>query len=94
MKIRKTFRGSAALVLVPLFSQVFAEASAAEKVNPFFLSHCVVCHSGDDPQSGLNLETLSHDLTDVRVFDRWTRIFDRVSQGDMPPKSEDQPFSR
>jgi len=55
--------------------------------------HCLDCHSGDSPEAGLNLVTLSDDLADGKVRRRWVYLFDRVQAGEMPPKTEPIPSS-
>ena len=46
---------------------------------------CVSCHSSAD-LTPLNLRTLSKDLSNRRSLQTWTRIYDRVTAGEMPPK--------
>ena len=58
---------------------------------PFLQQHCLECHSGDAPESGLNLETDSAQLTDADVRRRWVFLLDRVASGEMPPNSQPQP---
>ena len=56
----------------------------------FFSSYCNDCHGGGSEEGGLSLENLSEDLNDIATFSKWERIFDRVVDGEMPPKSEKQ----
>ena len=38
-------------------------------------------------KGGIDLDKLTTNLTDPRVFAAWTKVFDRVKAGEMPPKS-------
>jgi hypothetical protein len=39
----------------------------------------------------LNFESLGYDLTDTETFRQWEQIFDRVRNGEMPPKKKKRP---
>jgi hypothetical protein len=51
----------------------------------------MACHSGESPEGNLNLKTGLVDLQDSEVRQRWVYLHDRVAQGEMPPKTEEQP---
>lgn len=55
-------------------------------------SSCIGCHDAGT-ETGLNLESLSHDLSDADAQRKWVQVFDRVAAGEMPPKSEERPNS-
>lgn len=59
----------------------------------FFATYCQDCHGGGADEGGLDLDALSHDLTDRATFARWERIYDRVQSGEMPPKGNKIPTS-
>ena len=52
----------------------------------FIDQHCLSCHEGSEAEAGLDLKTLSFDLAESRATERWVRIYDRVHDGEMPPK--------
>ena len=52
----------------------------------FIDQHCVSCHEGSEAAAGLDLKALSFDLAESRAAERWVRIYDRVHDGEMPPK--------
>lgn len=54
-------------------------------------SHCVDCHSGEEPDGGLHLDTLKFDLSDQEVTRRWVLVHDRIAAGEMPPPDIDRP---
>jgi len=51
----------------------------------FFENHCYECHDAQTQEGGLDLKSLSRDLSKAENFDRWVRIYDRVIAGEMPP---------
>ena len=53
-------------------------------------SSCIHCHD-DGTDTGLNFESLGHDLSDPVTFRMWEKVFDRTTAGEMPPESEDRP---
>jgi len=61
------------------------------KIVNFVRQNCLDCHSGDDAESGFNLENATVDLRDSDNFLLWSNVIDRVSQGEMPPADYDQP---
>lgn len=80
-------------VCVTLVAVTFAwVADAAEPLQQAYLQqHCIACHAGDAPESGLDLTTLSTHLEDAEVHRRWVDLYDRVAAGTMPPASETAP---
>ncbi|MCE3019095.1 MAG: DUF1592 domain-containing protein [Pirellula sp.] len=52
----------------------------------FLKKHCADCHSGSNAEGGLDVDTLNSDLTQSRTAAVWTRIHDRVADGEMPPQ--------
>lgn len=61
----------------------------------FLEAHCFDCHGDGAAKGGLDLEKLGRDLSDVAVFAKWERIFDRVTAGEMPPaKVKDGPEAK
>jgi hypothetical protein len=71
-----------------------AAASATEfgaEQRAFFAKHCSDCHDPAAKEGGLDLSALSSDLADSEILRRWVRIYDRVADGEMPPKDAPQP---
>ncbi|WP_417847250.1 DUF1592 domain-containing protein [Thalassoglobus sp.] len=52
----------------------------------FVENHCVACHEGEAAEAGLDLTKLNGQLENQETLARWIRIFDRVHNGEMPPK--------
>src|SRR5262249_41925327 len=90
---RRTFLTVA--VLFTAVSGPLNTADAAPEIDPavrkFFASYCYDCHGNGLAESGLDLEKLTGDLSDRPRIARWTRIYDRVALGQMPPAGERRP---
>ena len=70
------------------------KAKAAEFDTPastFFKQYCSDCHDAATKERGLDLTALSRDWSDSEALRRWVRIYDRVSEGEMPPQDAAQP---
>ena len=66
-------------------------AETPKELRPFIEKHCVDCHDADDAKGGLDFGKLSADLNQPETLAKWVRIFDRVDQGEMPPKKKARP---
>ena len=51
---------------------------------------CLHCHEGNSAEGGLDLQTLSGNLSDPNVAAKWVRIHDRVASGEMPPPADEE----
>ncbi len=71
-----------------MLASILAHAQTAP---PQIEQRCIECHDKDTTKGGLDLTSLTFDLTDPATRDRWIRIYDRVEKGEMPPESEDLP---
>ncbi len=60
-------------------------------LTPVLSEFCFRCHAGESPEGGLDLEKLETDLENHEVVEKWIRVFDRVSDGEMPPKPSPRP---
>ena len=82
------------LLLVGLFECLAGPAAAADplaKVRPMFDEHCYDCHDADAKKGGLDLEALKWKLDDAETLQQWTKVFDKVARGEMPPKDKKRP---
>jgi hypothetical protein len=64
---------------------------AAVPVAAFLEGHCVECHDADVKKGGLDLTSLNFDKLDTASLKSWQHIFERVRDGEMPPKKKPQP---
>lgn len=76
------------LLLATLPATALAQSDTVKR---FVASHCIDCHSGDEPDGRLDAEFLRFDPSDTDNFDVWVKILDRVEAGEMPPADADQP---
>ena len=67
-----------------------AAAEQPKAVSKLLDQHCISCHDSDT-ETALNLAPLDYALDRSETFAAWERVFDRVSRGEMPPPTEDQP---
>lgn len=57
----------------------------------FLEKHCYDCHDEDVQKGDLDLTKLKFDLTDFQSYQKWVKVYDAVSMGDMPPKKKKRP---
>jgi hypothetical protein len=50
--------------------------------------YCASCHGVDSKEGNLDLASLPFDPDRRSNFETWVKVFDRVSEGEMPPKGE------
>lgn len=83
----------AAWSLLALF--ISCSAAAAMAPNATFLDdHCVDCHDAEAKKGGLDLTSLAWDLEKPESFEKWVKVFDLVSKGEMPPKKKARPEAK
>jgi hypothetical protein len=57
----------------------------------FFKANCVDCHDADTRKGNLDLTALKADFSNVDLFPRWVKVYDRIESGQMPPKKKPRP---
>lgn len=60
-------------------------------IKTFINNHCIDCHEGSSAKGDLDLSNLRMDPADAVSLHRWTRVLDRVHEGEMPPKRKARP---
>jgi hypothetical protein len=65
-------------------------AVTPEGITAFTGKYCAACHNSAAKTAGLDLSTLSFDLTNAGNFAEWVKVHDRLSVGEMPPKAIEQ----
>lgn len=88
-----------AFLMAVLPNSLFArEAEASikfeEQSKRFLARYCVDCHGGDNPERGLNLEVIGHDVSDAATSQAWNKIFAHVQFDEMPPEDSEQPTAK
>jgi mono/diheme cytochrome c family protein len=94
----RLYSASSLVLSAIILLQSAGRASAAEAVGTvkkattsFFAQHCMDCHDADTHKGGLNLSTTDPAMAGIEQTNLWTRIYDRVSKGEMPPAKEPRP---
>ena len=57
----------------------------------FLEKHCVECHDAESKKGGLDLEQLQRVSMDADTISMWTKVFDRIESGEMPPRKKERP---
>jgi hypothetical protein len=86
-----SFLCAAIFVLLLSHTAAAQDHSLNSAVTSFVTEHCRECHGPDTAEAGLNLEKLTTTLSDTAAVERWTRIYDRVASGEMPPRDAKPP---
>ncbi len=60
--------------------------SPSETIHLVLQTHCIACHDAGNKTNGLDLSTLRWD--DPSQLQKLVRIYDRVLEGEMPPRTE------
>jgi hypothetical protein len=77
-------------VLIAAVAHLFA-AEAPPSCRQFLDAHCADCHDAESKKGGLDLAKLKFDLASPTNFSEWALVYDRVSNGEMPPKKKARP---
>jgi hypothetical protein len=64
-----------------------ATDSPPKAIQKFLENNCSGCHLGDDSEAGFDLAFIDNSSEEIH-FENWTRIYDRVNSGEMPPPEE------
>jgi len=76
-----SIRTAAAIVALGLTAPVHA---FEDEVAPLVQQNCIACHTGTI-LAPLDLAGLGYDLSDPTTFGAWTRVYERLENGEMPP---------
>jgi hypothetical protein len=87
-------RHTTSILIAFLLSTHACFAEWQDDTRVFFENHCTDCHDDSSKKGGLDLLALERDITDINAVDLWTRIYDRVDSGEMPPPKKKERPSR
>lgn len=77
-----------------LFGFFSLSLCANEKLTNVLGKYCYDCHDEDVQKGGLSLVDLNIEFShDSLSFDQWVKVYDRLSDGEMPPKDKKKPES-
>jgi hypothetical protein len=81
-------RGVSPVFLYTLLLTLPALLIAAEpELRGYLETHCFDCHDSTTKKGGLDLEASSMQLDAREQFEKWAHVHDRITAGEMPPKS-------
>src|SRR6185437_15777015 len=88
-----------ALLLACMVSSVWGPTAGAEvaagdyprHIRPFLDTHCIDCHGPDTAKAGLRLDSLVPEFGSVEKARLWTKVLDRLTADEMPPKRRARP---
>lgn len=86
----KSLRTLWLLLVIPAVVRA-APAQAGAPMDGFIGRYCVECHDGDTQKGGLDLTALKFNPASPTNFAKWVTVFDRVDEGEMPPKKKARP---
>lgn len=72
---------------------VQAQDDLLKQLDPFLSEHCYECHDDLTAEADLDLTSLAMNPSNPINFDTWDAVFQRVKDGEMPPKEEPRPKS-
>lgn len=94
MKILKNYRSHKLAGLIAIACMLLPNDALGQQfklpVQALIESSCIACHD-EGSDTGLDLSSLSFDLSNPEDFRAWVKVFDRSIAGEMPPESEDRP---
>lgn len=85
----KAYFQSLAVLLLTTLPVLHAADKLPQPIATLIERNCTECHDAETKKGKLDLTALTFDLADPKAMERWVQVFDRVENGDMPPKSED-----
>jgi hypothetical protein len=85
----KAYFQSLAVLLLTTLPALHAADKPPKPIATLIDQNCTNCHDAETKKGKLDLTALTFDLADPKGMDRWVQVFDRVENGEMPPKSED-----
>jgi len=85
----KAYFHTFATLLLTTLPALHAAEKAPQSIATLIEQNCYDCHDAETKKGKLDLTALTFDLVDQKTMDRWVQVFDRVENGEMPPKSED-----
>jgi len=68
-----------------------APFTQAADIVTFIDQHCTECHDAETHKAGLRLDTLKQAFDDPKAAATWTKVFDKLVAGEMPPKKQERP---
>lgn len=69
----------------------FIRCHGSDAVPSFFATHCLRCHNDSTHEGDFRIDDMPQSIDDLSFGPRWSRAYERIISGEMPPKEEPQP---
>jgi hypothetical protein len=76
------------LLFILILSAASLQAAQPKALQSFLENQCLDCHDSEVKKAGLDLSEAKWDLGDRQSFELWVKVHDRVSKGEMPPRTK------
>ena len=83
-----------ALAALPSFAFSAEPPPLPESVDSFLVDYCLNCHDDDEKKGDISLDVFAIDWDDPHSPEIWTKAYDMLSQGEMPPAKKKQPSEK
>lgn len=90
----RQFNGCKILIAVFGLSLFPARSLASTDLPKFFSTYCLRCHNQENNEGEFRIDDIPVDSDDETYGPRWSRAYERLNSGEMPPKEEPQPTSK
>jgi hypothetical protein len=70
---------------VHVFESPAPKSASTNPLHSFIGQHCIDCHDDSLAKGDFDITALAFDLSQAETRGRWTRVFDLIEKGDMPP---------
>jgi hypothetical protein len=70
---------------VHVFDSPAPKSASSSPIHSFIDQHCIDCHDDSVAKGDFDITALTLDLSQAETRGRWTRVFDLIEKGDMPP---------
>lgn len=70
---------------VHVFESPALKSAATSPIHSFIDKHCIDCHDDSTAKGDFDITALTFDLSQTDTRGRWTRVFDLIEKGEMPP---------
>jgi len=94
---QRVFFVGVALALVPPTAPVGAARAAPadgevyeKEVRPLLARHCLKCHGGEKPKSGVNLSAFPDEASALKSRTLWQKVWRALHAREMPPEEKRQ----
>jgi hypothetical protein len=65
--------------------------ACGDEIPSFAKTHCVRCHNDQNSEANFRIDNAPTDVQDSQFGSVWSRAYERINSGEMPPKDEPQP---